>query len=88
MTQQHPSAPASAQINMAEPLYGAAADRVRDQLRESSDLQVAVRVGQRMLDAYSDSSVDGFSYPEACGALREALRILLRACGAEAVDAR
>lgn len=36
MTQQHLSAPESAQINMAEPLHGAAADRVRDQLRAAN----------------------------------------------------
>ncbi|MEH0423146.1 hypothetical protein [Streptomyces sp. B21-083] len=53
---------------------------------ESSDLAVAIRVGQRMLTAYGDSSRDGFSYPEAYGAQREALRLLLRAHGAEPVD--
>lgn len=50
---------------------------------ESSELAVAIRVGQKMLAAYGDSSRDGFSYPEAYGSLAEALRILLRAHGAE-----
>lgn len=50
---------------------------------ESSDLTIAIRVGQKMLAAYGDSSRDGFSYPEAYGSLAEALRILLHALGAE-----
>lgn len=63
-----------------EPLYGTAADRIRDQLREPTDLEVAVHVAQELL--HSDQVL----------ALREALRILLRAIGAEplatpAVDA-
>lgn len=57
-----------------QPLYGAAADQVRDQLREPSDLEVAIRVAQQLLD--SDQVLS----------LREALRILLRALGAEPVD--
>lgn len=70
-----------------EPLYGAAADRVRDQLRESSDLDVAISVAQKMLAAYSDSSSFGeFGYAQAHGALSESLRILLRALDAEPVD--
>src|SRR5687768_1763176 len=71
MAQQNLSAPESAQINMAEPLYGAAADAVRDQLREPTDLEVAVSVARQLLD--SDSVLS----------LREALRLLLRAIGAE-----
>jgi predicted nucleotidyltransferase len=70
-----------------EPLFGAAADQVRDQLAERSDLDVAVTVARTLLADYSDSSRDGFSYPEAYGALRESLRILVRALDAEAVDA-
>lgn len=50
---------------------------------EPSDLAVAIRVAQKMLASYGDSSRDGFSYPEAYGSLAEALRILLRAVGAE-----
>jgi hypothetical protein len=72
--------------DIREPLYGAAADRIRDQLRERCDLDVAIRVAQCMLVDYGDSSRDGFSYPEAYGAQREALRILLRALDAEPVD--
>ncbi|MFF7949401.1 hypothetical protein [Streptomyces griseorubiginosus] len=46
---------------------------------EPSDLAVAVRVGNLLLSDYGDSSREGFSYPEAYGALREALRLVLRA---------
>lgn len=74
MDHLHLSAPGSAQINMAEPLYGAAAIAVRDQLREPTDLQVAVSIAQQLLD--SDSVLS----------LREALRLLLRALGAEPSD--
>ncbi|WP_020118830.1 hypothetical protein [Streptomyces canus] len=78
-----PDAPASSAIR--EPLYGAAADRVRDQLRESCDLDVAISVARKMLAAYSDTSSFGeFGYAQAHGALSESLRILLRALGAEA----
>ncbi|MBD0838809.1 hypothetical protein [Streptomyces sp. TRM68416] len=84
-----PAAPSS-NIPVDEPLYSQAANRIRDQLREPADLQVAVRIGQRMLDAYDDSSnrADVFAYAQAYGATREALRLLLRALDAEAVDAR
>lgn len=67
-----PDAPASHPID--EPLYGAAAAAVRDQLREPTDLEVAVSVAQQLLDSNSALS------------LREALRLLLRALGAEPVD--
>lgn len=49
----------------------------------NTELEIAVRVAQRMLVAYGDSSADGFNYPQAYGALSESLRILLRALGAE-----
>jgi hypothetical protein len=49
----------------------------------NSELETAIRVAQRMLADYGDSSRDGFSYPEAFGATREALRILLHALDAE-----
>lgn len=51
-----------------------------------SPLDTAIRVGQEMLTAYGDSSRDGFSYPEAYGAQREALRILLHVLGAGTVS--
>ncbi|MFE9936348.1 hypothetical protein [Streptomyces hirsutus] len=57
--------------NVREPLHGAAADVVRDQLREPTDLQVAIGVAQQLLD--SDN----------VPALQEALRLLLRAHDAE-----
>lgn len=57
-----------------EPLFGAAADSVRDQLREPTDLQVAISVGQQLLDSDSPMSV------------HEALRLLLRALNAEPND--
>jgi hypothetical protein len=60
---------------------------IRDQLVERCDLDVAIRVARTLLADYSDSSRDGFSYPEAYGALRESLRILVRAVDAEQVDA-
>jgi hypothetical protein len=66
-----PDAPASHPVR--EPLYGAAADRIRDQLREPTDLDVAISVAQQLLD--SDQVLS----------LREALRLLLRALGAEPV---
>ncbi|WP_156722631.1 hypothetical protein [Streptomyces apocyni] len=67
-----------------EPLYGPAAARVRDQLREPGDLAIAISVAQKMLAAYSDTSSFGeFGYAQAHGALSESLRILLRALDAE-----
>jgi predicted nucleotidyltransferase len=59
--------------HLAQPLYGSAALAVRDKLREPSDLEVAIRVAQQLLD--SDSVLS----------LREALRLMLRAVGAEPV---
>lgn len=51
---------------------------------EPSDLAVAIRVGQKMLAAYGDSSgYDVFAFAQAHGGLAEALRILLRALDAE-----
>lgn len=51
---------------------------------EPSDLAVAIRVGQKMLAAYGDSSgFDVFAFAQAHGGLAEALRILLRALDAE-----
>ncbi|MFG3234975.1 hypothetical protein ACGFZG_24865 [Streptomyces antibioticus] len=52
----------------------------------TSELEAAIRVAQRMLAAYGDSS--GFDigrYAQAHGALAESLRILLRALDAEVV---
>ncbi|MFF4347552.1 hypothetical protein [Streptomyces sp. NPDC001530] len=57
-----------------------------DQLREPSDLAVAISVGQRMLAAYDGvgiGDIDGLA--RAHGALTESLRILLRALDAEPV---
>jgi hypothetical protein len=51
---------------------------------EPSDLDVAIRVAQRMLAAYGTVDGDIFAYAQAHGALTEALRIMLRAHGAEA----
>ncbi|MGJ5897986.1 hypothetical protein ACSCBZ_39470 [Streptomyces niveiscabiei] len=49
-----------------------------------SEILTAVRVAQRMLDTYGDSSGnDIYAYAEAHGALTEALRILLRAVDAD-----
>lgn len=65
----HPCAPASHPLD--EPLHGAAADAIRNQLREPTDLEVAISVAQQLLD--SDQILS----------LREALRLLLRALDAE-----
>ncbi|MFF3912703.1 hypothetical protein ACFYZB_04330 [Streptomyces sp. NPDC001852] len=56
--------------NLRQP-FGAAARLGRDQLREPTDLEVAISVGQQLLDSDSLMSI------------REALRLLLRALGAE-----
>ena len=51
---------------------------------EPTDLEVAVSVAQRMLVDYAGvDHGDIFALNEAHGAIREALRILLRALGAE-----
>ncbi|WP_254647764.1 hypothetical protein [Streptomyces sp. GbtcB6] len=52
---------------------------------QTSELATAVRVARTLLADYGDSSAAGFSYPEAYGALRETLRILLRVLDPEAV---
>lgn len=51
---------------------------------EPGDLDTAIRVGQRMLAVYGDTSgYDIYAYAQAHGGLAEALRILLRALDAE-----
>ncbi|MEU1559490.1 hypothetical protein ABZ504_03090 [Streptomyces mirabilis] len=68
MTQQNPSAPTCTQVSPARP----------------GDLAIAIRVGQKMLDAYGDATgFDIYAYAQAHGALAESLRIVLRALGAE-----
>jgi hypothetical protein len=54
-----------------------------------AELDTAIRVAQRMLCHYGtvDNS-SAYAYTVAHGGLAEALRLLLRALGAEAVDAR
>ncbi|MFE0720225.1 hypothetical protein ACFW23_04635 [Streptomyces rochei] len=83
MDHQNLSAPESAQINMREPLYGAAAVALRDQLRQLPKLRVATHVAQRMLDEYGTVDANLLDYARAHGALTEALRLLLRALDAE-----
>ncbi|MFE9170852.1 hypothetical protein ACFYNZ_15215 [Streptomyces kebangsaanensis] len=62
------------------PLYGRAADGVRDELRAQAELAAAVSVARDMLAAYADvDHRDLFALNQAHGALREALRILLGA---------
>lgn len=54
---------------------------------DPSDLAVAIRVGQHMLARYGTVGLgDIHAYAEAHGGLTEALRILLRALGAESDD--
>ncbi|MFG3586598.1 hypothetical protein [Streptomyces sp. NPDC047990] len=50
---------------------------------DSRELGIAVHVGQEMLAAYGTVEGDVFAYAQAHGGLVEALRILLRALGAE-----
>ncbi|WP_019054944.1 hypothetical protein [Streptomyces prunicolor] len=51
---------------------------------DPDDLDVAISVGQQMLAIYGDTDGrDIYAYVQAHGALAEALRILLRALGAE-----
>lgn len=66
------------------PTYATAALALLGQVAVPSDLAVAIRVAQKMLAAYGDTSNFGeFGYAQAHGALSESLRILLRAVGAE-----
>lgn len=83
MAQQNLSAPESAQINVRQPLYGAAAVAVRDQLQQLPALRTAIHVARRMLDEYGTVDADLLAYARAHGALSESLRILLRALDAE-----
>ena len=56
---------------------------------DPSDLAVAIRVGQHMLARYGTVGHDDIcAYTQAHGGLSEALRIMLRALGVEAVDGR
>ncbi|WP_420034681.1 hypothetical protein ACN2WE_21375 [Streptomyces sp. cg28] len=51
----------------------------------SLELDTAVRVAQKMLTAYGDTSrFDIAQYAQAYGAFTESIRLLLRAVGAEA----
>ncbi len=55
---------------------------------QNSELEAAIRVAQRMLTVYGDSSgFDVYGYAQAHGALAESLRILLHALDAEPVGA-
>ncbi|MEU8717500.1 hypothetical protein [Streptomyces sp. NPDC048663] len=53
-----------------------------------TDLDIAIHVAQQMLATYGDASTLGdiFAFAQAHGGLTEALRILLRALGAEPQD--
>lgn len=54
------------------------------QATDARELAIAVHVGQEMLAAYGTvAGNDVFAYAQAHGGLVEALRILLRAVGAE-----
>lgn len=82
-----PVAPASSPID--EPLYGAAADAIRDQLREPGRLHTAVTIAKEMLAEYEGVGYDDiFALAQAHGAIRESLRILLRALDAERGEGR
>lgn len=84
MDNQHISVPTGASINVAEPLYGAAADHVRDQLREHRAVDTAVTIAKEILGEYGSVGYDDiFALAQAHGAIRESLRILVRAIDAE-----
>jgi hypothetical protein len=69
------------------PSYAAASVALAVPAIEPSDLDVAIRVGQKMLAMYGGvGHGDIFAYAQAHGGLTEALRILLRALGAEPQD--
>jgi hypothetical protein len=64
--------------------YAAASLATVGTVTERSDLDVAIRVAQKMLTVYGNvDSSDIFAYAQAHGALTESLRIILRALGAE-----
>lgn len=70
--------------DVRQPLYGAAARLVRDQLREPSDLDTAVAVAGQLLADYGDAKpTDLGAVNQALGAVSEALRLVLRAVAAE-----
>lgn len=61
-------------------------ESIHDVAAPCSELATAVRVARTLLADYGDSHRDGFSYPEAYGATREALRLVLHALDAEPVS--
>jgi hypothetical protein len=64
--------------------YAAASLAMTGAVAEQSNLDVAIRVAQKMLTVYGNvDSSDIFAYAQAHGALAESLRIILRALGAE-----
>ncbi|MEU7399716.1 hypothetical protein [Streptomyces sp. NPDC044948] len=76
------------QINVRQPLYGATAIAVRDQLQQLPALHAATHVARRMLNEYGTVDADLLAYARAHGALTEALRLLLRALDAETEASR
>jgi len=69
---------------MADLVTPACADDSTLPAVDPSDLDSAIRVGQRMLAAYGNTSgYNIYAYAQAHGALAESLRILLRALGTE-----
>jgi hypothetical protein len=89
MDNLHSSAPTGALINTAEPLYGQAADRVRDQLREHRAVDTALTIAKDILAEYGGVGYDDiFALAQAHGAIRESLRILVRAVHAERGEGR
>ncbi|QFZ73986.1 hypothetical protein GFH48_12680 [Streptomyces fagopyri] len=70
--------------SIREPLHGAEADAVREQLREPSNLTISVNVARLLLAQHEQvDHRDLYAVNRAHGALAEALRLVLRAVDAE-----
>ncbi|GHF74063.1 hypothetical protein [Streptomyces thermodiastaticus] len=70
--------------NPTWPATPAATLPTRTEPREPGDLDVAISVAQQMLDTYGAVDyTDHAALAQACGAIRQSLRIILRALGAE-----
>lgn len=70
--------------DIREPLHGAEADAVREQLREPSNLTISVNVARLLLAKHEQvDHRDLYAVNRAHGALAEALRLVLRAVDTE-----
>ncbi|MFE2828452.1 hypothetical protein [Streptomyces sp. NPDC059271] len=70
--------------SIREPLHGAEADEIREQLRAPSNLTISVNVARLLLAQHEQvDHRDLYAVNRAHGALAEALRLVLRAVDAE-----